>query len=213
MSCLALNTGADFSCGTFQKKYAQQIVLINKKDVAAWSIQTSKDSLIPDIPTECRHRIQFYLKEGKTGYRFTFPERGSLVFGSHSKRDDNSRKEYLHRVQIAVYGVSEEIKCLLRRLDSGNYFASLQIGETIEIFGFEYGLTTNDYTYEPQGSGGSIIELISDSDALEDEAPFVYFSNGNEVDDFDNDFVDVPEFEMGDFNNDFNNDFFVELAS
>lgn len=212
MGCITLKAGADYSCGGFSKKYFQQIVLVNRKDLKSWNIQISKDSLIPEIEKECRHRVRFQLKENKKGFRYTFPEKGSLVFGSFTKSEDNNRTEYAHKVQIALYGVNEAFKCKLRELDNGNYFAAIQFTDgTVEIYGFEYGLKTNDYTFEPQSfSGGGIIELISDKDALEDEPPLIYFSNGNENTDFNNDFDANPPIVLGDFNDDFNNDFYTE---
>lgn len=212
MGCITLKAGADYSCGGFSKKYFQQIVLVNRKDLLSCNVQISKDSLIPDQPTECRHRVRFQLKENKKGFRYTFPEKGSLVFGSFTKSEDNNRAEYAHKVQIALYGVNEAFKCKLRELDNGNYFAAIQFTDgTVEIYGFEYGLKTNDYTFEPQSfSGGGIIELISDKDALEDEPPLIYFSNGNENADFNNDFDSNPPIVLGDFNDDFNNDFYTQ---
>lgn len=209
MSCITLKSGADYSCGGFAKKYFQQLVLVNREDVASWSIQTNKNITLNE--KICRHRILFNLKEGKTGFRYVFPDKGSLVFGSFTKSEDNNRLEYLHKIQIALFGVNEAFKCKLRELDNGNYFAALQFTDgTVEIYGFEYGLKTNDYTYEPQNfMGGGLIELISDKDALEDEPPFIYFSNGNENDDFNNNFSDNPVIQLGDFNDDFNNDFYV----
>lgn len=214
MSCITLKSGADYSCGGFQKKYFQQIVLVNKKDVISYNIQISKESLLPDfnMVDSCRHRVRFQLKEGKKGFRYTFPEKGSLVSGSFTKSEDNNRTEYSHRITLALYGVNEAFKCKLRELDNGNYFGAIQFMDgTVEIYGFEYGLKTNDYTFEPQAFlGGSVIELISDKDALEDEAPLIYFSNGNENEDFNNDFDSNPPIILGDFNDDFNNDFYTE---
>lgn len=209
MACITLETGADYSCGGFAKRYHQQVVIVNKEDVLNWSIQVSKP--IPGIPTVCRHRIKFQLKENKSGHRFTFPEKGSMVFGSFGKVEDNNRTEYSHRVQIAVYGIDEDLKCMLRMLDSGGYFAAIQfVDGTVEIYGFEYGLRTNNYTFDPQSAyGGGVIELVSDGSALEDEPPFVYFANGNENEDFNNNFTDNDDVILGDFNNDFNNDFFT----
>jgi hypothetical protein len=218
MGCLSITNGADYICGGFQKKYFQQIVLVNRADLDSWSIQLTKfnapsfsNPANPIPPPKCAHRVFFRLKENKTGYRFEFPEKGSTIFGSFTKSESNNRTEYTHRIQISLFGVNEAFKCLLRSLDNANYFAAIQFMDgTVEIFGFEYGLTTNDYTYDPQGfGGGSLIELVSDKEALEDEAPFVYSSNGNENEDFNNNFDNNPIIELGDFNDDFNNDFFV----
>lgn len=209
MSCALLQKGFDLSCGGFAKKYFQQLVLVNRADLLSYSIQTKKSINLTE--TECRHRVRFKLKEGKTGYRFSANEKGSNIFGTYEKSKINSRTEYAHKIQLILSGTDEELKCLIRNLDNGNYFGALQFYDgTVEIFGFEYGLTTNDYTSDLQANRGIIyLELISDKDALEDEPPFIYFSDGNENDDFNNNFDSNPVVELGDFNDDFNNDFFV----
>lgn len=211
MGCITLKSGADYSCGGFAKKYFQQLVLVNRDDLLSWSVQITRKNL-DGFESECRHRVRFQLKENKRGFRYTFPEKGSLVSGSFSKSEDNNRTEYSHKIQIALYGVNEALKCKLRELDNSDYFGAIQFMDgTVEIYGFEYGLKTNDYTYEAQAfNGGSVIELISDKDSLEDEAPLVYFSNGNENEDFNNDFDSNPPIILGDFNNDFNEDFYTE---
>ncbi len=81
---------------------------------------------------------------------------------------------------------------------------------TIEIFGFEYGLTSGEYTYDPSNNGGAtIIKLVSLEDSLEDELPFIYMTKppGSEVIDFDNEFANHTLDLSGDFNDDFNFDF------
>lgn len=197
------------SCGGFAKKYFQQLVIVNRKDVLSYVIQTVRN--ISPTESECRHRVYFKLKENKRGFRFSAPEKGNNFLGSFSKSKDNGRSEYSHRVQILLMGAGEQLKCLLRDLDGGSYFVALQLMDgTIEIYGFEYGLTTSDYTYDlASGLGGSLIELISDPDALEDEPPFIYKSmGGSENDDFNNDFDSNPPIILGDFNEDFSNDFY-----
>jgi len=91
----------------------------------------------------------------------------------------------------------------LKQLDFADYFCALQLYDgTVEIFGFEFGMTTAGYTYDAQNSGGgAIIKLISLQDALEDELPF---SDEGGANDFDNLFADVIFVPHGDFNDDFN---------
>jgi len=114
--------------------------------------------------------------------------------------------QYSHVVNILLAGISEASKCILKQLDLSDYFAALQHHNgLVEIFGFEYGLTTSDYSYNIQsGNGGGVITLRSMSEALEDEPPFIY---GGSQTDFDNDFLDVDFTILGDFNEDFNDDF------
>jgi hypothetical protein len=114
--------------------------------------------------------------------------------------------QYLHSVMVAILGVNQAVKCILKQLDNADYFAAVQLYDgTVEIYGFEFGLTTNNYTFDPMNSdGGALIKLSSSSDALEDEVPYIY---GGNPEDFDNLFLNLPFVPHGDFNDDFNNDF------
>ena len=207
MSCISLKQGLDTSCGVFQKKYYQQVVLVNKQDVLNYNV-------IMDVDGECRHRILFDLVEGKTGFRFTSSERGFSVFGSFAKTTKETIPQYAHSIQIVIMGVDEETKCLLRQLDNGEYFGAIQYTDgTIEVYGFDYGLKTTDYNYDAQaGLGGSVIVISSEDEALEDNPPYIYASAtpGNENDDFDNNFGDNENPILGDFNYDFNYDFYID---
>jgi hypothetical protein len=209
MTCQKLRAGLNASCIIPSTKYYQQVVLVNREDLLNKRIVTS--SVTIDDEYLCRHRVFFNLKEGKTGYRFSINETASQIFGIAEKTTTEGIPQYSHSVNIVLLGIDEATKCLLKQLDYGDYFAALQFyGGTIEVFGFEYGLTTSNYSYDPQNlSGGAIIKLNSLSDSLEDELPFVYKSTtlNNEVIDFDNDFSE-NEFDVnGDFNADFNHDF------
>lgn len=206
MSCITLANGLDVSCNTYQKKYHQQVVLVNKQDVLSYNVIVDNDEI-------CRHRILFHLKGGSTGYRFTSTDRGFSVLGRFEKTTKENIAQYRHNIQILMMGVTEEVKCLLKQLDNAEYFAAIQYTDgTIEIYGFDYGLKTSDYVYDAQaGLGGSLILLSSDDDALEDDPPYIYASAtpGNENDDFDNNFADNEPSELGDFNFDFNDDFYI----
>lgn len=201
---LDLTQGQDSSCGgVFAKKYFQQLVLVNRKDILEYKIETTR------VVLQNRHRVKFRLKEGKTGYRFTYPENGVSIFATFEKTVQEGHNQYTHIIQLPIIGVKEDVKYLLRQLDNADYLAAIQFTDgTVEIYGFEYGLITDNYNYDVQNNeGGSILSLISDSEALEDDPPFIYASviEGNEGLDFDNNFKDnLPVF-MGDFNNDFNN--------
>lgn len=210
--CERLRNGQNTICITPAKKYYQQVVLVNRDDVLNSRIVTSGIDM--DDTYQCRNRVYFDLKEFATGYRFTTFESGMSVFGLWEKTVINGISQYSHSVNIVLVGVDEEVKCLLKQLDSGDYFAALQYYDgTIEIFGFEFGLTTSNYSYDPANlSGGAIIKLNSMPDSLEDEPPFVYKTQtiGEEINAFDNNFVGVVYDINGDFNNDFNFDFNAE---
>lgn len=195
MGCLDLYLGQDLRCKTFAKKYYQQVVLINKEDVLNFNIQRTTE----------KHRIEFQLKDGKTGYLYAGNENASVYNASFSKDSSEGVNEYSHQLELPIMGVSEETKLILKQLDSGEYFGAIQwMDGTVEIYGWEYGLKTNDYNYAPQGSGGSVITLSSDIN--EDEPPYIYYSDDPNSD-FNNLFSDNSEVVGASFNNDFNNDF------
>lgn len=204
MSCEKLRAGLDLTCGNIVKKYYQQAVLVNREDILNKRILTSTLS-IEDVYS-CRHKVAFNLNTGKSGFLFSASENSSSIFGVVEKSIVQGIPQYLHSVTIIVLGVSEAVKCVLKQLDYSDYFVALQLYDgTIEIYGFEFGMTTDNYTYDPMNSdGGAIIKLKSLGDALEDELPFIY--DGASVD-FDNLFADVTFTPSGDFNDDFNNDF------
>jgi len=204
MSCEKLRAGLDLSCGNIVKKYYQQAVLVNREDVLNKLILTSTVS-INDV-YNCRHKVSFNLKTGKTGFLFSASENSSSIFGVVEKSVVQGVPQYSHSVTILVLGVSQSVKCVLKQLDYADYFVVLQLYDgTVEIYGFEFGMTTDNYTFDPMNSdGGAIIKLKSLSDALEDELPFIYEGNST---DFDNLFGNVTFVPSGDFNNDFSNDF------
>lgn len=205
MSCEKLRASLDLSCATLVRKYYQQVVLINRADVEFKQILTSYLD-IEGVYT-CRHRLTFALYEGKTGYRFTVGENSTSIVPMFEKNEVDNIPQYRHSVNILVGGVTEEIKCILKQLDLGDYFAAVQFYDgTVEIYGFEMGMTTGGYGYDLQGGGGAVvIKLQSLQDALEDEPPFVY---GGDAEDFDNNFADIIFVPQGDFNDDFSDDFF-----
>ena len=203
MSCISLHKGQDISCGSWVKKYYQQLVLINKDDVNAFNTLSKKNE-----DGSFRHRIQFDLKYGKTGYRFQGSENGTSFNATFSKEIDDNIPQYTHELQLPLLGGSEETKYILKTLDYANYFAVIQLMDgKVEVYGFENGLTTGDYTFDIQGNmGGSFIPL--ESKDLEDEPPYLYYSL-NPSDDFDELFANVNLVSLGDFNNDFSNDFYI----
>lgn len=212
MSCIRLRSEVNNSCVVVHRKYYQQVVLVNKDDVQAFLISTPYS----DINDEyfCRYRIAFKLKTGKSGFRFTSPEQGNSVFGFYNKTVKENIPQYKHSVQLSVIGIDEKIKCTLDQLDLSQYFAAIQFYDgTVEVYGFEFGLKTEDYEFNPvNNNGGVLLKLSSDDDALEDERPYKYVSgiDGQEVIDFDNNFSNNPDLPTGDFNNDFSDDFYIE---
>lgn len=212
MSCFTVIGGLDFTCGSFWRKYYQKAVIVNKDDLLNYNVQivsANTNNLLPN----CQHRIKFQLKEGKSGISIKATDRASTILGSFSKRSSDAYDEFLHNVQIPMFGVTEQIKCKLKELTRGDYFVALQYHDgTVEVYGFNYGLRLADYDYSPQVNfGGGLLNLQSREDALEDDAPLIYKSaiEGNETEDFDNNFEFNEDVILGDFNNDFNNDFYV----
>lgn len=210
MTCEKLINGQDSTCQSYARKYYQQLVLINKEDVDSYVIKLPQTSIEGDYT--CRYRLSFKLKEGKSGIRFTSSETANIVNGSFGKSVKESIPKYRHAIQFPLFGIDEETKCILDQLDNSEYFGVLQYYDnTIEVFGFENGLVTEDYDYNPSSNaGGNIMLIASESDSLEDFMPFVYFNtDGTEVAEFDNNFQDIEDLPSGDFNDDFSNDFYI----
>jgi len=206
--CDKIRGGLDMTCINYQRRYYQQAVIVNRADVANFRIVTSYS----DIEGEyfCRNRVYFDLLEGKTGFRFKMGENATSISGSAAKKEVENIPQYDHNVNLVILGVDEQAKCLLNQLDKGDYFAALQFYDgTIEIFGFEFGLTTSNYDYNPTNTGGgAVLKLTSLNESPEDELPFIYKNQtGTEVTDFDNNFANNDFDPNGDFNDDFNNDF------
>ena len=196
MACKELLRGHDIRCELPIRKYYQQIVLVNLDDV---------DQVGYDV-NSVNHVIVFNLNEGATGFKYIGNEVSNLYTASFTKTVSKGQPLYNHSVNLPVIGVSVETKLVLKELDLANYFAAIQFRDgTVEIYGFENGLTTSDYTYETQnGLGGIGLSLVSRYP--EDEIPYVY---GGDAINFDNNFADIPELLGGDFSDDFSNDFYI----
>lgn len=211
MGCVKLLNGIDLACGEIFRKYYQAIVLVNRCDVDTVTI--SNDTVTT--------RISFNLKEGKSGVLFKANENSSNLTASFSKQDKKGTPYYTHRVQVPVAGVSEEVKALLKTMDLSDCFAAIRFksGE-IEIYGFNYGLKTTDYTYEAQGTlGGAAINLESRYE--EYDPPYIYRGGAGTrpteevldqitLQDFCDLFANIDPVLAGDFNDDFSNDFYIE---
>jgi hypothetical protein len=206
MACKKLLQGFEVGCDDFYNKYYQNIVLINRQDVANFLISS----------TDTQHRISFYLLPGKTGFLFRAPEQSSVLRASFSKSVVKGVPLYDHNMQVPVIGVNETSKVMLKNLDLSDYFGAIQFKDgTVEIYGFHYGLKTVDYDYQPQGDvGGSVIDLVSRYSEI--DPPYVYQTSLTaDVSDtaeshFNALFANIPDVLAGDFNDDFNDDFLIE---
>lgn len=188
--CGNLKNGQDASCVAPARRFFQQAVLINLGDIDQTSVEINTPTA--EAP-ECTYNVTFSLKDGKTGYRFTGPESGSSYKGYFDKSNaDLGFVQYKHNAQILVVGSTEEAKCILDSLSKGKYAVAYQFTDgTVEIYGFQKGLTTGDFTYDVQeGGGGTAIVLSSLDTAPENFVPLVYVSAipGSERADFDSNF-------------------------
>ena len=186
--CARLLSGQDASCTPLKRRYFQQAVVINKTDIEDYTITlTDFDS---ETPT-CAYNVEFTLKEGATGYRFSGGENGSTFFGRYNKTlsELGGLPQYAHEVQMLVVGADEAAKCILSGLDKGSYVVALQFSDgTVEIYGMENGLSTGDYTYSIQENGGGTAVILSSNETTpESHLPLVYKSAvpGEEGADFD----------------------------
>lgn len=190
--CAELTEGFNLSCvRNIPKQYRQELVLINFNDI------DKKASVLGNLGgASCDYTVQMVLKQGKKGVQIKLPETGNSIKGFIAKsKTDNGFVEYLHQAQILVVGIDKETKCKLDKLDHGRYVAVLQLSDgTIEVYGWENGLTTGDYTYDiAEGGGGSLIVLQSSETAKETMLPLVYKAQtgGDELADFDSLFENV----------------------
>lgn len=190
--CGKLVNDLDVSCIAPSRRYWQQAVLIDKSD-----IETSTISL-PVYDGEgapsCDYTVEFALKCMTKGIRISGIESGDNFKGFYSKtRDANGYPIYKHQAQIFVSGIDTATKCALDALDKGSVVVALQLKDgTVEIFGFENGLSTGDYTYDIQeGAGGTAIILQSLDSGPENHLPLVYkpTGGGTATADFDSSFA------------------------
>lgn len=174
--CNELTGAINKSCArNFAKKYYQEAVFINHNDI-------DKDNSVVGTSgsvggATCDYTVQMILKSLKKGVQVKLPETGNAIKGFTGKsKTDNGFIQYLHQVQFLMIGADSETKCQMDKLDHGRYAVALQLLDgTIEIYGWENGLTTGDYTYDiVEGGGGSLIVLQSDETAQESMLPLIY---------------------------------------
>lgn len=170
--CAELDGVVDLSCiRTLVKKYFQEIVIINFNDIDRTA------SVINQAGALCDYSVSMVLKAGKKGVMLKLPENGNTIRGSYAKStSDLGFIQYLQTVQILIAGVTKEIKCILDKLDRGRYVVAAQLADgTVEIYGYENGLTTGDYTFDlVEGGGGAKIPLQSKDAEQESMLPLIY---------------------------------------
>lgn len=185
--CGTIKSGLDFTCSSAPSKYFQQVVIINRSDIAEYTVNTSETG------ETCNKNVQFTLKPGKVGYRFSLPENGSAVSGGYDvSRNDFGFSTFLHRVNLALTDATEAEKCNIEGMVKGSFVAAIQRGEIVEIYGIQNGLSAADFTSDPQANSGFVqISLQSLEGSLEPNVPLVYKSEvpGQEVEDFDSNFA------------------------
>ncbi len=191
--CGLLINGQDASCVAPVRRFYQQAVLINFGDIDPNSVVT-----ISNVQTlgVCDYNVQFSLKEGKSGVRFTGSEKGSSFKGYIEKTvSEFGIPQYKHNVQILISEAGQSSKCILDSLSKGKFVAVLQLVDgTVEVYGLRYGLSTADFTYDLQESGGgTAIVLSSLENSPENNLPYVYKSSviGGENADFDSNFANL----------------------
>ena len=190
--CAELDGVVDLSCiRNLVKKYFQEIVIINFNDIDRTA------SVINQAGALCDYSVSMVLKAGKKGVMLKLPENGNTIRGSYAKStSDLGFIQYLQTVQILIAGVTKEIKCILDKLDRGRYVVAAQLADgTVEIYGYENGLTTGDYTFDlVEGGGGAKIPLQSKDTEQETLLPMVYKSAvpGSENADFNEQFSQIP---------------------
>ena len=190
--CAELDGVVDLSCiRTLVKKYFQEIVIINFNDIDRTA------SVINQAGALCDYSVSMVLKAGKKGVMLKLPENGNTIRGSYAKStSDLGFIQYLQTVQILIAGVTKEIKCILDKLDRGRYVVAAQLADgTVEIYGYENGLTTGDYTFDlVEGGGGAKIPLQSKDVEQESLLPLIYkpVVPGSENADFNEQFSQIP---------------------
>jgi len=194
-ACASLKAGQDVSClASPSRRYYQQAVIINKSDIDPATVVKTLPTAVSSV---CNYNVAFALKDGATGYAFKGSENGSTYVGYFDKATNEltGNPDYTHHAQLLVMGVAEATKCILNSLDRGSYVVAYQFYDnTIEIYGFDSGLTTEDYTYNAQeGGGGQAIILSSREISPEPNQPYAYKSGteDGEIADFDALFANV----------------------
>lgn len=182
--CGTLGQGIDQACLTnIVKKYYQQMVVINKADINPATVSYN----LPSLATPSDYNISFDLKIGKTGYLFKAIESNRTLSGMAEKTTSETvGVQYAHKVNYTVLSTSQSIKAILNSFDKGKYVVALQLlNGDVEIYGFENGLSSADYTYDIQGTGGAtVLVLESKENEFESTLP-LHFKSADPNADFD----------------------------
>lgn len=189
--CAELANGKDLSCYKPTSKYYQQLVLINFADIDP---DTVVAPWLEEEPAECVGSVQFVLNSGATGYRFTFPERSALVFGTFDYAiTDQGYPSFIHRINFGASALSAEDKCMLQALLTGKFVAAVQLSDgTVEVYGLQNGLYAEAFTFDTQTNGGvTPVTLASLETNPESYVPLVYEAQGGSTAeaDFDDNFA------------------------
>lgn len=185
--CGVIKKGQDNTCKSIKSRFYQQAVVMNFSDVASKTINTD------DALAETNYNIEFALKDGKKGFRFSASENGSAISGTYDvDRNDFGYTTVLHRVNMALTDLTEEDRATLAGLTKGKFIVALQRGEIVDIWGAENGLSTSAFTADVQGNSGFVaLTLESLETGLESHLPLVYKASveGQEIEDFDSNFA------------------------
>ena len=192
--CAEIDGEIDLSCiRNLPKKYFQEVVLINYNDIDRTA------SVLGDFDgVTCDYTVQMVLKTGKKGVMFKIPETSGSIFGTTAKStvEVTGLPQYLHLVQILAMGISSEIKCLLDKLGRGKYIVAAQLADgTVEIYGWENGVSAGDYTIDlAAGGGASVVPLQSKDTEQESMLPLIYKpqTGGSANADFNEQFTTLP---------------------
>lgn len=195
------------SCVDQVKGYEQKVVLINRKDLGDYFINSYINANNLNLGKSANY-IQFKLKSN-TGYPFENKTNVALINAQYISKQKDDIPRYTHKVQFSLMGVDQRTKMILHSMNWADYFAALRhnSGE-VEIFGFEFGLRPTNLTIDGADSGG-IVTLES----VEDEflPPFKYISPviGNTDFDFDNNWSTITVVEYGEFDDSYDDSFTI----
>lgn len=187
MICYNIKNGLDFCNKNYTKRWYQRVVLINKKDVA----EEIRDGNV----------ISFALN-GK-GYAVDYVDVSDSILGNYETVTKFDYAQFRHNVQVPFLSFTNNP--MLVDLVRGEFFAALMDGyKRVWIFGYDYTLRAQDGLINH--TQADILTFRSDESGLEDTPPLRFYSS-NPVDDFFNDFENLPEPILGEFSDDFSDDF------
>lgn len=176
--------GQDRTCQGTQKGYIQKVVLVNKNDLESYNIESE---LIDNGNLEplAKHRISFKLKNNKSGILIENNQNSQIIVPNVQASYSDELPRYTHSLQFAIYDVTERTKWLLMTLSKADYFATvLHKSGVVEVYGFEFGMKTDGYTFDA-GDGGAIIKLSSIENEFHLPLNYKSIINNGEIGDFE----------------------------